>query len=65
MDACPGTVEHLTAREPVHQGDQERPVGLAEPRPGLAQLLLQDRDLVAQHEDLHLLVPAADRKQPQ
>jgi hypothetical protein len=25
----------------------------------------KDRDLMAQHQDLHLLVPVADRKQPQ
>jgi hypothetical protein len=49
----------------VQQRGQERPVGPAEPRPGRAQLPLQDRDLMAQHEDLYLLVPIADRKQPQ
>jgi len=32
--------------EPVQQGGQERPVAGEEPRPGLAQLSLQDRDLV-------------------
>jgi hypothetical protein len=36
--------------EPVQQGSQERPVARAEPRPGLAQLPLQDRDLVTQHQ---------------
>jgi hypothetical protein len=33
--------------EPVQQGGRERPVAGEEPRPGRAQLPLQDRDLVA------------------
>jgi len=41
---------------------QEGPVARAEPRPGLTQLPLQDRDLVAQRQDLHVLVPVAHRK---
>jgi hypothetical protein len=45
------------AREPVQQGGQERPVAGAEPRPRLTQLPLQDRDLVTQHQDLHLFCP--------
>ena len=53
--------EHVP-REPVQQGGQERPVARAEPRPGLTQLPLQDRDLVAQRQDLHVLVPVAHRK---
>jgi len=53
------------AWEPVQQGGQERPAASEEPRPGLAQLPLQDRDLVAQCQDLHVLVPVAQRKQPQ
>jgi hypothetical protein len=51
--------------EPVQQGGQERPVARAEPRPDLAQVPLQHRDLVTQRQDLHLLVPVAQRKQPQ
>jgi hypothetical protein len=51
--------------EPVQQGGQERPVGQGEPRPGLAQLPLQDDDLVAQRQDLHLLGLVAHRKKPQ
>jgi len=39
--------EHVP-REPAQQDGQERPVARAEPRPGLTQLTLQDRDLVAQ-----------------
>jgi hypothetical protein len=56
--------EHV-AGEPVQQGGQERPVGGGEPRPGLTQLPFQDRDLVAQRQDLHVLVPVAHRKKPQ
>jgi hypothetical protein len=52
-------------REPVQQGGQERSVAGGEPRPGLAQLPLQDRDPVAQRQDLYVLVPVAYRKQPQ
>jgi hypothetical protein len=52
-------------RQPVQQGGQERPVAPGEPWPGRTQLPLQDRDLVTQHQDLHVLVPVADRKQPQ
>ena len=52
-------------REPVQQGSQEQPVTGGEPRPGRAQLPLQDRDLVAQRQDLRILVPVAHRKQPQ
>jgi hypothetical protein len=36
-----------------------------EPRPGRAELPLQDRDLVAQHQDLGVLVKVARRQQPQ
>ncbi len=42
-----------------------RPVAGGEPRPGLAQLSLQDGEVVAQRQDLHVLVPVAYRKQPQ
>jgi len=53
------------AWELVQQCSQERPVASEESRPGLAQLPLQDRDLVTQCQDLHFLVPVAQRKQPQ
>ena len=53
------------AGEPVQQDGQERPVARGEPRPGRAQLPLQDRDLVAQHQDLRVLVPVTHRQQPQ
>jgi hypothetical protein len=53
------------AWEPVQQGGQERRVGQGEPRPGLTQLPLQHCYLVAQRQDLHLLVPVAHRKKPQ
>jgi hypothetical protein len=48
--------------ELVQQGGQERPVARVEPRPSLAQLSLQDCNLVAQRQDLHVLVPVAHRK---
>jgi hypothetical protein len=48
----------------VQQGGKERPVARAELRPGLAQLSYQDRYLVTQRQDLHLLVPVAHLKQP-
>jgi len=53
------------SREAVQQGSQEHPVGGGEPRPGRAQLPLQDRDLVAQRQDLRILVPVAHPKKPQ
>jgi len=49
----------------VQQGGQERAVASGEPWPGRAELPLQDRDLVAQRQDLDVLVPAACRQQPQ
>ncbi|WP_207786274.1 hypothetical protein [Micromonospora globispora] len=57
-------MEHVE-REPVQHGGQERSVAGGEPRRGLAQMSLQDRDLVAQRQDLYVLVPVAHRKQPQ
>jgi len=53
------------AWEAVQQGGQERPVGGGEPRPGRAELPFQDGDLVAQCQDLSVLVPVADREQPE
>jgi hypothetical protein len=51
--------------ESVQQGGQERPVGRGEPRPGRAELPLQDRDLVTQHQDLGVFVQVASWQQPQ
>jgi hypothetical protein len=53
------------AWEPVQQGGQERPVAGQEPRPGVAQLTFQHRDLVAQRQYFRVLVPVAHRKKPQ
>jgi hypothetical protein len=63
-DQQPESGEHV-AWEPVQQGGQERSVGGGEPRPGSAELPLQDRNLVAQRQDLDILVPVAHRKQSQ
>jgi hypothetical protein len=51
--------------EPVQESGQECPVTGGEPRPGRAELPLQDRDLVTQHEDLGVLVQVASWQQPQ
>jgi hypothetical protein len=53
------------AREAVQQGGKERPIARGEPRRRRAQLPLQDRDLMAQSQDLHVLVPVAHRQQAQ
>jgi hypothetical protein len=47
------------------QVSEEHPVAGTEPRPGLAQLPFQHRDLVPQRQDLDLLVPVAHREQAQ
>jgi hypothetical protein len=52
-------------RELVQQRRQERPIAWVKPRPLLAQLPLQHRDLMAQGEDFHVLVPVAHRQQAQ
>jgi len=57
-------LEHLP-RELVQQCRQERPVSRGEPHPVRAELPLQDQELVAQREDLRVLVPAAHRQEPQ
>jgi hypothetical protein len=49
----------------VQQCRQQRPVDLGEPHPVRTELPLQDRELVAQCEDLCVFVPAAHRQQPQ
>jgi hypothetical protein len=48
----------------VEQGSKPRPVGRTEPKPMAVELTLQDRELVAQGEDLGVLVAVADRYQP-
>jgi hypothetical protein len=63
-DQKPEPAEQV-AREAVQQGGQERPVARGEPRSGRAQLPLQDRDLMTQSQDLHILVPVAHRQQAQ
>jgi hypothetical protein len=52
-------------REPVEQRCQQCTVSQGEPHPARAELPLQDQELVAQREDLRVLVPAAHRQQPQ
>ncbi|OKI24905.1 hypothetical protein A6A25_33420 [Saccharothrix sp. CB00851] len=42
-------------RESVQQGGEEGPVGGGEPWAGVSELALQDRDLVAQRQDLGVL----------
>jgi hypothetical protein len=49
----------------VQQRRQQRPISRGEPRPVRTKLPLQDRELVAQREDLLVFVPAAHRQQPQ
>jgi hypothetical protein len=49
-------------RQSVKQPGQQRPVGRLEPGPLAAELPWQHRDLVAQCEDLGVLVPIAARQ---
>lgn len=65
MTATMSDLTEQAAGEPVQQGGQERAVAGGEPRPGRAGLPLQDRDLVAQHQDLGVLVQVACQQQPQ
>jgi hypothetical protein len=60
----PEPAEHVP-REAVHHGGQERSVASGESWPGRAELPLQDRDLMAQRQDLDVLVLVACRQQPQ
>jgi hypothetical protein len=55
------------ARKPVERGRQEGPVGGSEPDlVSLAvELPFEDRDLVAQRQDLYVLDPVVHRQQPQ
>jgi hypothetical protein len=45
----------------VQQCGQPGPIGWVEPDALLAELAVQHRELVAQHEDLRVLVPIAAR----
>ena len=58
------SLEHVP-REPVQQRRQQRPITRGEPHPVRTELPLQDRELMAQREDLRVFVPAAHRQQPQ
>jgi hypothetical protein len=51
--------------ELVQQRGQPGPIGWVEPDPLPAELAVQYRELVAQREDLRVLVPVAARQQPQ
>jgi hypothetical protein len=51
--------------EPVQQRGQERPIRRSEPHLLSAELPVEHRDLVPQHEDLQVLVSIADRQQTQ
>src|SRR5712691_10391583 len=50
------SLEHVP-REPVQQRRQQRPISRGEPQPARTELPLQDRELVAQREDLGVFVP--------
>jgi hypothetical protein len=49
----------------VQQRRQERAIARVEPHPAVAELALQHRDLMAQGEELRVLVPIAHREQAQ
>ena len=48
----------------VQQRGQPGPIGWVKPDALLAELAMQHRELVTQHEDLRVLVPSAARQQP-
>jgi hypothetical protein len=52
----------LAHRQAMEQSGEQEPVGRREHRFG--RLALQDRQLVPQHQDLHLLLTIAHRQQP-
>jgi hypothetical protein len=52
-------------RQPVQERREEGPVTRGEPHLLFAQLAFQHRDLMAQGEDLHILVPVIHREQPE
>ncbi|MCX4641631.1 hypothetical protein [Streptomyces sp. NBC_01446] len=49
----------------MEQGGEERTVLGSEVRSGCTELPFKDCELVPQSEDLHVLVPIAQRQQPQ
>ena len=63
-DQQPEAAQHV-AGEPVQQRGEQRPVGRGEPDLLAVQVPFEDRDLVAQREDLGVLVAVAHRQQPQ
>ncbi|MFB6782660.1 hypothetical protein ACFCX0_36145 [Streptomyces sp. NPDC056352] len=56
-------VPQLAHGKVVEQADEDRAVGVGEP--GLADLALQDQQLVPQREDLDVFAPIAHRQQAQ
>jgi hypothetical protein len=60
----PELIQHAP-RQPVQQRSQQRPVARKEAWPGRAQLPVQDRDLVTQHQDLRVLIRVAHWQEPQ
>lgn len=56
----PHPAQHLR-RQTMRQRRQERSIARGEPHPVFAELTLKHRDLMAQGEDLHILVPVAHR----
>ncbi|MGI5216039.1 hypothetical protein [Plantactinospora sp. CA-290183] len=60
----PQVSQHV-AGQPVEKSSQPRSIGPREPGLLAVQLPLQDGELVAQREDLGVLVPVAHRQQPQ
>ncbi|WP_426513364.1 hypothetical protein ACPPVO_23770 [Dactylosporangium sp. McL0621] len=60
-DEEPQSMEHVDGQL-VQRCCQERPIARVERRPLVAQLALQHHELVAQGEDLSVLVPVAHRQ---
>ncbi|MGW7596262.1 hypothetical protein [Streptomyces rubiginosohelvolus] len=52
-------------RHPVQQRRQERPIARSEPYSSTAELAFEHRDLMAESQDLRILVPVAHRQQTQ
>ncbi|MFI0857631.1 hypothetical protein ACH4TX_40525 [Streptomyces sp. NPDC021098] len=52
-------------RQPVQQRRQERPIARSEPHSVTADLAFEHRDLMAEGQDLRILVPVAHRQQTQ
>ncbi len=60
----PQPTQHLQ-RQPVQQRRQECAIARSEPHLVLTELALRHRNLMAQGQDLHVLVPAGHRQQAQ